>query len=649
MGGLALLLTLTMTVPTWAVVFSNVNPITINDATSISPGNPYPSNISVSGMMGTVSNVTVTLSNLNHTFVPDLDILLVAPGSNNLILMSDVSTGNDITNTTLTFSDAATATIPTTGTLATGTYKPTNITAGDTFPAPAPAPSANTTLAAAFNGIDPNGTWSLYVVDDAAADVGTIGNGWSLTITTTMSSATSFTNGAPIFSGDAGRGRATPYPSTIVSSGLTGTITDVNVTLTNINHTNPDDIDIVLIGPSGKRIVLMSDVGGTTDAINVTVTFDDSAAAAIPDAGPLVTGTFKPTNIGSLDTIPDLPLPQPNPTTAGTATLASVFNGTQANGTWSLYVVDDTTVDLGNIMGGWSVDITAGGTGGAKRFTSGDIDGDGLTDVAVFRPSDSNWYYRESPSYANRVYPAFGSSGDILVPADYDGDRKMDFAIFRPSQGRWYIVQSTTSTLRQVSWGTNGDTPVPADYDGDGLVDVAVWRSGVWYVQQSTNSATRVVSWGTAGDKPVRGHFEGTDGADFTVFRPSENNWYILNNAGSSSRLINLGASGDTLVPADYDADGKTDAAVFRSSSGDWYISQSSTSMVVGQHWGTSGDTPAPGDYDGDSRADIAVFRPSTGGWSILNSGTPAGTAAFRFDNWGQPGDIAVPFTYLPQ
>ncbi|HEY0545655.1 MAG TPA: hypothetical protein VGC91_09785, partial [Pyrinomonadaceae bacterium] len=166
MGGLALLLTLTMTVPTWAVVFSNVNPITINDATSISPGNPYPSNISVSGMMGTVSNVTVTLSNLNHTFVPDLDILLVAPGSNNLILMSDVSTGNDITNTTLTFSDAATATIPTTGTLATGTYKPTNITAGDTFPAPAPAPSANTTLAAAFNGIDPNGTWSLYVVDD---------------------------------------------------------------------------------------------------------------------------------------------------------------------------------------------------------------------------------------------------------------------------------------------------------------------------------------------------------------------------------------------------------------------------------------------------------------------------------------------------
>lgn len=648
--GFVLLLTCSMVVPTWAVVFTNPAAITLPDATTIGTGNPYPANISVSGLMGNVTSVTVTLSNLNHTFPDDFDILLVGPTGANLILMSDVGGSDDVVNRTITFDDAAANSVPDATTLNTGTFKPTNIGTGDTWPAPAPAPSANTTLAASFNGTNPNGTWSLYVADDLGVDMGDIANGWSLTITTDMTSATTFSSGATIFGGDGARGRASTYGSTITSSGLTGTITDVNVTLTNLNHANPDDLDIMLVGPSGKRILLLSDAGGTTDVVNANVTFDDAGAAVVPDAGPLVTATVKPTNFGTGDTLPDLMPPYPNSSTAGTATLASVFNGTQPNGTWTLYVVDDATTSAGDIMGGWSVDITAGGTGGSKRFTSGDFDGDGLTDVAVFRPgSPGNWFYRVSPSYANKVYPAFGDAGDVLVPADYDGDRKTDFAVFRPSQGRWYIVQSTNNTLRQVAWGANGDKPVPADYDADGLIDIAVWRAGVWYIQQSANSATRLVSWGAATDVPLRGHFEGTDGADFAVFRPSENNWYILNNAGSSSRVVSLGATGDTLAPADYDGDGKTDPAVFRGSSADWYIFQSTTSSTVGIHWGATGDSPVPGDYDGDSRADVAVWRPSTGSWYILNSGTPAGAAALRADNWGQSGDTAIPFTYLPQ
>ena len=217
----------------------------------------------------------------------------------------------------------------------------------------------------------------------------------------------------------------------------------------------------MLVSPAGKRIILLSDAGGTTDVVNANLTFDDAGAAVVPDAGPLVTATVKPTNFGTGDTLPDLLPPYPNPATAGTATLASVFNGTDPNGTWSLYVVDDATTSAGNIMGGWSIDITANGVYGAKRFTSGDFDGDGLTDLTVFRPSDHNWYYRLSPTYANRAYPSFGDATDILVPADYDGDRKTDFAVYRPSQGRWYIVQSTNGTVRQEAFGTNGDTPVP--------------------------------------------------------------------------------------------------------------------------------------------------------------------------------------------
>ena len=73
--------------------------------------------------------------------------------------------------------------MPDGGPLASGTYKPTNIDTSDTFPAPAPAPSAATTLAT-FNGSDPNGTWSLFVVDDAGGDTGSMAGGWCLELAT---------------------------------------------------------------------------------------------------------------------------------------------------------------------------------------------------------------------------------------------------------------------------------------------------------------------------------------------------------------------------------------------------------------------------------------------------------------------------------
>ena len=66
--------------------------------------------------------------------------------------------------------------------LATGTYKPSNYGTGDTFAAPAPAGPYASVLST-FNGANPNGTWSLYVVDDAAGDSGTMSGGWELTIT----------------------------------------------------------------------------------------------------------------------------------------------------------------------------------------------------------------------------------------------------------------------------------------------------------------------------------------------------------------------------------------------------------------------------------------------------------------------------------
>lgn len=158
------------------------------NATSISipdmgAASPFPSSISVSSITGSVSKVTATLRGLTHTWPDDLDILLVGPGGQKVMLMSDAGGGNDVNGITLTFDDSASSSLPDNSQITSGTYKPSDFIAGDTFSSPAPGGPYGSTLSV-FNGLNPNGTWSLYVEDDGAVDIGTLSQGWSLSITT---------------------------------------------------------------------------------------------------------------------------------------------------------------------------------------------------------------------------------------------------------------------------------------------------------------------------------------------------------------------------------------------------------------------------------------------------------------------------------
>ena len=144
---------------------------------SIGPANPYPSSITVSNVSGVVNKVTVRLNGFTHTYPADVDVLLVSPTGQKVVLMSDAGSGFSVTNLTLTFDDSSTANLPELAPLTSGSFRPTDYPPADNFPAPAPAGPYATNLSA-FTGFSPNGTWSLYIVDDESGDAGSVANGW---------------------------------------------------------------------------------------------------------------------------------------------------------------------------------------------------------------------------------------------------------------------------------------------------------------------------------------------------------------------------------------------------------------------------------------------------------------------------------------
>jgi hypothetical protein len=283
-----------------------------------------------------------------------------------------------------------------------------------------------------------------------------------------------------------------------------------------------------------------------------------------------------------------------------------------------------------------------------------DFDGDAHSDVTYFRPVSSNsgtWAtLKSSTNFTTSSSVAWGQIGDIPVTGDYDGDGKTDAAVFRPSTGVWYIKESSTNNTTSLSytWGASTDIPVPGDYDGDGRTDIAVYRpsTGMWYILLSSSNYTTSVSyqWGMSADTPVPGDYDGDGKTDIAVFRPSTGKWYILLSStnNTTSAFFAWGTSGDTPVPGDYDGDGKTDIAVFRPSTGTWYILLSGANYTTSAAitWGLSTDVAVPGDYDGDGKTDIAVFRPSNGTWYILKSSTNYATSVSY--QWGISTDTPI-------
>jgi len=178
----------------------------------------------------------------------------------------------------------------------------------------------------------------------------------------------SLPNGAP----GTTSGPASPYPSTLAVSGASVDPGSVAVKLMGLSHTFPDDLDFLLVSPSGQTLVFMSDIGGSGDVVSIDLTIDDGAATLLSDSGPLVSGAYRPSNVGASDPF-DAPAPA-GPyglaTPAGGDTLASVFGTGDPNGTWNLYIDDDAGSDSGS-MADWCLELPV-----AMPFVDGFESGD---------------------------------------------------------------------------------------------------------------------------------------------------------------------------------------------------------------------------------------------------------------------------------
>ena len=217
-----------------------------------------------------------------------------------------------------------------------------------------------------------NRLYSIDLTTGVATSLGVIGDGNNAFTSLSVQLGGRFSAGGEILvPGQVGAttGPANPYPSTINVSGLPAQVSRIAVNLPGIRHPFPDDLDLLLVGPQGQKMLILSDVGGSIStcgpscdngsnggSANVAVTLADSGATNLPDSGGLTSGTFKPTNFGANDTFAAPAPTGPYFDPAEGATFASVFNGTDPNGTWSLYVMDDGSGASGRV-GVWSLTI----------------------------------------------------------------------------------------------------------------------------------------------------------------------------------------------------------------------------------------------------------------------------------------------------
>jgi hypothetical protein len=258
------------------------------------------------------------------------------------------------------------------------------------------------------------------------------------------------------------------------------------------------------------------------------------------------------------------------------------------------------------------------------------------TQFAVYRSTTADWLVRGDDRSTAQIQ--FGMTGDLPVSGDYEGRGQANLAVFRPSSQQWLIRTAAGTTT--IQFGAAGDLPVPGDYLGTGRTQIAVFRpsTGEWRVRKEDGTES-VVQFGTSTDQPVPADYFGTGHLQPAVFRPKTGEWFLRKDDGTVVTVV-LGVDGDKPVPADYLGLNHAQLAIYSPTAGEWTIRADDDSRAT-VRFGAKTDVPVPADYDGIGRARLAVFRPDTAEF-VLRAADGTETTI----QLGMAGDTAVPAAY---
>lgn len=379
-----------------------------------------------------------------------------------------------------------------------------------------------------------------------------------------------------------------------------------------------------------KFTVAVSDALSGANAVLVIDANDPGIGTSIPANGAFarISANISGAGFGSVS----LPIPDD-----------PALNGQTFYGRW--YITDPGAVNGFSVTQFFRFKVFAAAST-ASRNTPFDFDGDGKTDLSIFRPAPGEWWYSQSADGGSRAFQ-FGAFADRVVPADFTGDGKTDAAFFRPATGEWFVLRSEDSTFYSFPFGANGDIPIAGDFDADGKADAGVFRAtgSTWYVAKSSGGIL-IRQFGADGDRPVAADYDGDGKTDIAIFRPngvSGAEWWVQRSSDETAFAVQFGAPNDKAVPADFTGDGKADIAFFRPADGNWFILRSEDFSFYAFPFGTGGDLPVAGDYDGDGKTDPAVFRPTGSNWYVNRS-----TSGILIRQFGISGDQPLPNAFVP-
>jgi len=336
-------------------------------------------------------------------------------------------------------------------------------------------------------------------------------------------------------------------------------------------------------------------------------------------------------------------------------TIYQSVGGAPAGGALATTAADangNFSVGLANALSDGSITLIAGeadvagnaGPNGAALpvrivTVGGDYLGNYKTTPAVVRRTASGgllWVINGAPAPVQYG----GSFVDVPFTGDFDGDGRSDLAVYRPSTNTWFLNRTSLGrTNFQI--GAPGSTPVVGNFDGNGDTEAAVFQAGTgtWSIASTANGTeTYVFAAGARpGDVPVPGNYAGEPYDALAVYRPSTGQ-FIIQAPGGAARTVALstGAAGDVPVPGHYDdtATSKVDEpAVFNPSTGVYLIQRPGGVDRTVRF--APGDIPAPGDYDGTGLTEAAAYRPSINALVINGPGN-----ALRTVPVGQAGDV---------